>query len=58
MWRPLGRYGGLIHDALECWWLEDFTHEGWASVLAVMLQTPISMQVEDADDGSDDTEAP
>ena len=63
MWRPLGRSGDLIQDDLECWWLitdvlEDFTHEGWASVLAVMQQTPISMQVEDADDGSDDTEAP
>ena len=63
MMRPLGRSGDLIQDDLECWWLitdvlEDFTHEGWASVLAVMQQTPISMQVEDADDGSDDTEAP
>ena len=44
-WRPLGRSGDLLRDDKGNFWLvdvvlEDFTHEGWVSVQAVLQTIP------------------
>lgn len=62
-WRPLARSGDMLQDDLGLYWLitdviEDFTHEGWVSVLGVLQTTPVTLRIEeDADSGSDDGEA-
>ena len=62
LWRPLGRSGDMLKDDLGYYWLitdviEDFTHEGWVSVLGVLQTTPVTLRIEeDADAGSDDSE--
>lgn len=58
-WRPLGRSGDIIEDDLGCFWLvhdvlDDFTHEGWVSLLATLQPTPQTLRIEEDDsEGSD-----
>lgn len=62
MWRPLGRSGDLILDDKGNYWLidaviEDFTHEGWISVQAVLQEVvPVFSVEEEEDDAESDAD--
>lgn len=50
-WRPLGRSGDVLEDQNGGKWLvtqvlEDFSYEGWISVLAVLQQGELFMEIE------------
>lgn len=55
-WRPLGRSGDLLKDDRGAFWLvdaviEDFTHEGWVCVQAVLQTVPPRFKVKEPTDG-------
>lgn len=54
-WRPLGRTGDMLKDDLGYYWLihdvlEDFTHEGWVSVIATLQSTPVNLRLEKSEE--------
>lgn len=55
-WRPLGRSGDLLKDDRGAFWLvdaviEDFTHEGWVCVQAVLQTVAPRFKVKEPTDG-------
>lgn len=57
-WRPLGRTGDYVQDDKGVWYrvdavLEDFSREGWVSLQATMMTTPVSLILEDDEGGAD-----
>lgn len=55
MWRPLGRSGDLLQDDKGNYWLvdaviEDFTHEGWVCVQAILQTSKPRFVLKEVDD--------